>query len=183
MSSSGKGQSVVRDAADAARAWDYAAQGARAVSTRLIVEAFVDFDYEITQLTVRHAGGTTFLDPVGHIQIDGDYRESWQPHPMPEAAVRRARQVAGAVTEALGGYGVFGVEPVHPWRRGDLQRGLAAPARHGPGDPGVPATERVRAARTSHPRHRPAGRGRGGARRLVRRARGGVRRAGVRRRR
>lgn len=110
MSSSGKGQSVVREAADAARAWDYAAQGARAVSTRLIVEAFVDFDYEITQLTVRHAGGTTFLDPVGHIQVDGDYRESWQPHPMPEAAVRRARQVAGAVTEALGGYGVFGVE-------------------------------------------------------------------------
>ncbi|WP_084079372.1 formate-dependent phosphoribosylglycinamide formyltransferase [Demequina sp. NBRC 110057] len=110
MSSSGKGQSVVRDAADASHAWEYAAAGARAAAGRLIVEAFVDFDYEITQLTVRHAGGTTFLDPVGHVQVDGDYRESWQPHPMPDAAVRRAREVAGAVTEALGGYGVFGVE-------------------------------------------------------------------------
>ncbi|WP_084128591.1 formate-dependent phosphoribosylglycinamide formyltransferase [Demequina sp. NBRC 110055] len=110
MSSSGKGQSVVRDPADAVVAWDYAAAGARAAGGRLIVEAFVDFDYEITQLTVRHAGGTTFLDPVGHVQVDGDYRESWQPHPMAESTVRRAREVAGAVTEALGGYGVFGVE-------------------------------------------------------------------------
>lgn len=110
MSSSGKGQSVVRETADAAAAWDVAAAGARAAGGRLIVEAFVDFDYEITQLTVRHSGGTTFLDPVGHVQVDGDYRESWQPHPMAEATVRRAREVAGAVTEALGGYGVFGVE-------------------------------------------------------------------------
>ena len=110
MSSSGKGQSVVRDPADAVVAWDYAASGARAAGGRLIVEAFVDFDYEITQLTVRHAGGTTFLDPVGHVQVDGDYRESWQPHPMPASVQARAREVAGAVTEALGGYGVFGVE-------------------------------------------------------------------------
>ncbi|MFV0634601.1 formate-dependent phosphoribosylglycinamide formyltransferase [Demequina sp.] len=110
MSSSGKGQSVVRDPADAAAAWEYAAAGARAAGGRLIVEAFVDFDYEITQLTVRHAGGTTFLAPVGHTQEDGDYRESWQPHPMSDAALARAREVAGAVTDALGGYGVFGVE-------------------------------------------------------------------------
>ena len=77
---------------------------------KVIVEGFVDFDYEITQLTVRHSGGTTFCEPIGHVQVSGDYRESWQPHPMPETAQQEARQYARAITEALGGYGVFGVE-------------------------------------------------------------------------
>ena len=110
MSSSGKGQSVVREYDDIARAWDYAMAGARAAGTRVIVEGFVDFDYEITQLTVRHAGGTTYLEPIGHTQVDGDYRESWQPQPMTAAALAAARRIAGAVTDALGGWGVFGVE-------------------------------------------------------------------------
>ncbi len=110
MSSSGKGQSVIKADADVEAAWDYAMQGARAAGTRVIVEGFVDFDYEITQLTVRHVGGTVFLDPIGHTQVDGDYRESWQPHPMSLAAQQEARRIAGAVTEALGGWGVFGVE-------------------------------------------------------------------------
>jgi len=110
MSSSGKGQSVVREPGDVAQAWDYAMAGARAAGARVIVEGFVDFDYEITQLTVRHARGTTFLDPVGHTQVDGDYRESWQPQAMSEAALAASRDVAGTVTDALGGWGVFGVE-------------------------------------------------------------------------
>lgn len=110
MSSSGKGQSVVREPSDVAHAWDYAMDRARAEGTRVIVEGFVDFDYEITQLTVRHAGGTTYLDPIGHTQVDGDYRESWQPQPMSAAALAEARRIAGMVTEALGGWGVFGVE-------------------------------------------------------------------------
>jgi phosphoribosylglycinamide formyltransferase 2 len=110
MSSSGKGQSVVRELSDVAHAWDYAMDGARAAGTRVIVEGFVDFDYEITQLTVRHLGGTTYLDPIGHTQVDGDYRESWQPQPMSAAALAEARRIAGLVTEALGGWGVFGVE-------------------------------------------------------------------------
>jgi phosphoribosylglycinamide formyltransferase 2 len=110
MSSSGKGQSVVREPSEVARAWAYAMDGARAAGTRVIVEGFVEFDYEITQLTVRHAGGTTYLDPIGHTQVDGDYRESWQPQPMSTAALAEARRIAGLVTEALGGWGVFGVE-------------------------------------------------------------------------
>ncbi|WP_062465301.1 formate-dependent phosphoribosylglycinamide formyltransferase [Demequina soli] len=110
MSSSGKGQSVIRSAADIDASWTYAVEGGRAGGTRIIVEGFVDFDYEITQLTVRHAGGVTFLDPVGHTQVDGDYRESWQPQPMSEAALAESRRIAGAVTAALGGRGVFGVE-------------------------------------------------------------------------
>ena len=110
MSSSGKGQSLVRASSDVAHAWDYAMDGARAAGTRVIVEGFVDFDYEITQLTVRHAGGTTYLDPIGHTQVDGDYRESWQPQPMSDAALVEARRIAGLVTDALGGWGVFGVE-------------------------------------------------------------------------
>ncbi|MDN4475983.1 formate-dependent phosphoribosylglycinamide formyltransferase [Demequina sp. SYSU T00192] len=110
MSSSGKGQSVIRTLDDVDAAWTYAVEGGRAGGTRIIVEGFVDFDYEITQLTVRHAGGVTFLDPIGHVQVDGDYRESWQPQPMSEAALAESRRVAGAVTEALGGRGVFGVE-------------------------------------------------------------------------
>ncbi|MGE0482768.1 MAG: formate-dependent phosphoribosylglycinamide formyltransferase [Gammaproteobacteria bacterium] len=110
MSSSGKGQITVRDAASAARAWDFAVSGGRAARQRVIVEGFVDFDYEITLLTVRHPGGTEFCAPIGHLQVDGDYRESWQPQPMSARALERARDVARAVTDALGGYGLFGVE-------------------------------------------------------------------------
>lgn len=110
MSSSGHGQSTVRtpDATDAA--WDYAQSGGRAGKGRCIVEGFVDFDYEITQLTVRHAGGTSFCAPIGHRQEAGDYRESWQPQDMREAALAEAQRQARAITDALGGRGVFGVE-------------------------------------------------------------------------
>ncbi|HSG87601.1 MAG TPA: formate-dependent phosphoribosylglycinamide formyltransferase [Pseudomonadales bacterium] len=110
MSSSGKGQSVVRSAADAERAWRYAQEGGRGGAGTVIVEGFVAFDYEITLLTVRHVGGTSFCAPVGHVQIDGDYRESWQPQAMSAAALEECERIAGAVTEALGGYGLFGVE-------------------------------------------------------------------------
>lgn len=110
MSSSGKGQSTIRRAEDIQAAWDYAQKGGRAGKGKVIVEGFVEFDYEITQLTVRHVGGTTFCEPIGHIQVDGDYRESWQPHPMSPLAQQRAQDYAKAITEALGGRGVFGVE-------------------------------------------------------------------------
>lgn len=110
MSSSGKGQSTIRKLSDINSAWEYAQQGGRTGAGKVIVEGFVDFDYEITQLTVRHAGGTTFCEPIGHIQIDGDYRQSWQPQPMSEQALASARDIAGRVTDALGGRGIFGVE-------------------------------------------------------------------------
>ena len=110
MSSSGHGQSVIRTADDIDHAWHYAQEGGRAGAGRVIVEGFVKFDYEITQLTVRHSAGTTFLNPVGHIQVDGDYRESWQPQAMSEKALAKAREIARKVTDALGGYGIFGVE-------------------------------------------------------------------------
>ncbi len=110
MSSSGKGQSVVKSEADIGPSWQYAQEGGRAGKGKVIVEGFVDFDYEITMLTVRHAAGTSFCPPVGHIQIKGDYRESWQPHPMSEKALAAAQHMAGAITEALGGRGLFGVE-------------------------------------------------------------------------
>lgn len=110
MSSSGKGQSVVRSEADIAPAWDYAQRGGRAGQGRVIVEGFVAFDYEITLLTVRHRDGTAFCAPIGHLQIDGDYRESWQPQPMSALALERAEAIARAVTGNLGGHGVFGVE-------------------------------------------------------------------------
>ena len=110
MSSSGKGQSTIKSSDDIDRAWQYAQEGGRAGGGKVIVEGFVEFDYEITQLTVRHAGGTSFCDPIGHVQVDGDYRESWQPQPMSEAAQLEAKRYAQAVTDALGGYGVFGVE-------------------------------------------------------------------------
>lgn len=110
MSSSGKGQSLVRTPADIDSAWAYAQTGGRAGAGRVIVEGFVDFDYEITLLTVRHAGGVTFCDPIGHLQKDGDYRESWQPQPMDAVALEKARAMADAVTGALGGWGIFGVE-------------------------------------------------------------------------
>lgn len=110
MSSSGYGQSVVRTADDIDHAWHYAQEGGRAGAGRVIVEGFVKFDYEITQLTVRHSAGTTFLKPVGHIQVDGDYRESWQPQAMSPKALERAQEIARKITDALGGYGIFGVE-------------------------------------------------------------------------
>jgi phosphoribosylglycinamide formyltransferase 2 len=110
MSSSGKGQSTLRSEADIAPAWDYAQTGGRAGAGRCIVEGFIDFDYEITLLTVRHAGGTSFCAPIGHLQKDGDYRESWQPQPMSSAALARAEEISRAITDDLGGWGLFGVE-------------------------------------------------------------------------
>ena len=110
MSSSGKGQSTIRSSDQIEKAWNYAQEDSRSGGGKVIVEGFVEFDYEITQLTVRHAGGTSFCDPIGHVQVDGDYRESWQPQPMSEAAQLEAKRYAQAVTDALGGYGVFGVE-------------------------------------------------------------------------
>jgi phosphoribosylglycinamide formyltransferase 2 len=110
MSSSGKGQSTIKSADDISKAWEYAQAGGRAGKGKVIVEGFVEFDYEITQLTIRHASGTSFCDPIGHIQVDGDYRESWQPHPMSESAASEAREYARKITDSLGGWGVFGVE-------------------------------------------------------------------------
>ncbi len=110
MSSSGKGQSTVKRESDIQAAWDYAQSGGRAGEGRVIVEGFVDFDYEITLLTVRHRDGTTYCAPIGHRQENGDYQESWQPQPMSDAALAASQQVAGAITEALGGMGIFGVE-------------------------------------------------------------------------
>ena len=110
MSSSGKGQSLVRNTADIDAAWEYAQTGGRAGAGRCIVEGFIDFDYEITLLTVRHAGGTSYCAPIGHLQRDGDYRESWQPQPMSALALQRSRDIARAITDDLGGWGLFGVE-------------------------------------------------------------------------
>jgi phosphoribosylglycinamide formyltransferase 2 len=110
MSSSGKGQSVVREPQQVERAWAYAQAGGRAGAGRVIVEGFVPFDYEITLLTVRHASGTTFCAPIGHLQVDGDYRESWQPHPMSAQALGEAERIARVITDDLGGRGVYGVE-------------------------------------------------------------------------
>jgi phosphoribosylglycinamide formyltransferase 2 len=110
MSSSGKGQSVVREEADIEKAWQYAMEGARGASDKVIIEEFIPFDYEITLLTVRYAGGTRFCPPIGHLQIKGDYHESWQPMPMTDAALAEAQWQARAVTDALGGHGIFGVE-------------------------------------------------------------------------
>lgn len=110
MSSSGKGQSTIRQESDIDTAWEYAQQGGRSGAGKLIVEGFVDFDYEITLLTVRHAGGTSYCEPIGHTQVDGDYRQSWQPQPMSNRAIAAAREIATQVTDALGGHGIFGVE-------------------------------------------------------------------------
>jgi phosphoribosylglycinamide formyltransferase 2 len=110
MSSSGKGQSLVKSANDVDHAWTYAQEGGRAGGGRVIVEGFIDFDYEITLLTIRHKGGISFCAPIGHRQEHGDYRESWQPHPMPEAALHEAQHIASEVVNALGGKGIFGVE-------------------------------------------------------------------------
>ena len=110
MSSSGHGQSVCKTPEDADNSWKIAQEGGRAGGGEVIVEGFVKFDYEITLLTVRHSGGTLFLNPIGHHQVDGDYRESWQPQPMSETALAQAQDIAKKVTDALGGYGIFGVE-------------------------------------------------------------------------
>ena len=110
MSSSGHGQSTIKDASQIDEAWRISQEGGRAGSGKVIVEGFVKFDYEITLLTVRHCAGTTFLKPVGHHQVDGDYRESWQPQAMSPAAIEKAEAIAKAITDALGGYGIFGVE-------------------------------------------------------------------------
>jgi len=110
MSSSGKGQSVVRSETDIDASWQYAQEGGRSGGGKVIVEGFVDFDYEITLLTIRHRGGISFCAPIGHRQEHGDYQESWQPHPMNEQVLRESQRIAGEVVEALGGYGIFGVE-------------------------------------------------------------------------
>jgi len=110
MSSSGHGQSVIKCEADVENAWKISQEGGRAGAGKVIVEGFIDFDYEITLLTVRHVGGTSFLKPIGHHQVDGDYQESWQPQAMTGAALSKAKNIAEKVTTALGGYGIFGVE-------------------------------------------------------------------------
>jgi len=110
MSSSGKGQSTLVEPADIGPAWEYAQAGGRSGAGKVIVEGFVDFDFEITQLTLRHSGGTSFCEPIGHVQVNGDYRQSWQPQPMSEMALAKARAIAGKITGALGGRGIFGVE-------------------------------------------------------------------------
>ena len=110
MSSSGHGQTTIKSEEDIDRAWQVSQEGGRAGSGKVIVEGFVKFDYEITLLTVRHCAGTTFLKPIGHHQVDGDYRESWQPQAMPQEALELAEAIAKSVTDALGGYGIFGVE-------------------------------------------------------------------------
>lgn len=110
MSSSGHGQSVIKSESDIENAWKIAQEGGRAGAGKVIVEAFVKFDYEITLLTVRHKGGTSFLEPIGHWQKDGDYQESWQPQPTTPEVLQKAQQIAEKITTALGGYGIFGVE-------------------------------------------------------------------------
>ena len=110
MSSSGKGQSTIKSPDQIDAAWQYAQEGGRAGAGKVIVEGFVDFDYEITQLTVRHCNGTSFCEPIGHVQIDGDYRQSWQPQPMSDVAAKEAKRMAKQITSGLGGYGIFGVE-------------------------------------------------------------------------
>ena len=110
MSSSGKGQSTIKTPGDIDTAWNYAQKGGRSGAGKVIVEGFVDFDYEITLLTVRHINGTSFCEPIGHVQVDGDYRQSWQPQKMSEIALNKARDMATKITDVLGGRGIFGVE-------------------------------------------------------------------------
>ncbi len=110
MSSSGKGQSVIKSEADLETAWNYAQEGGRSGGGKVIIEGFIDFDYEITLLTIRHKDGVSFCEPIGHRQEHGDYQESWQPHPMNGNALTEAQKIARQVVNALGGYGIFGVE-------------------------------------------------------------------------
>ena len=110
MSSSGKGQSIVRDHTQTTKAWHYAVEGARGHADEVMIEELIDFEYEITLLTVRHRGGVSFCKPIGHRQVDGDYRESWQPQPMESETQQQCEEMAAKITGALGGYGIFGVE-------------------------------------------------------------------------
>ena len=110
MSSSGKGQSTIQTQAQLDAAWEYARHGARGAADQVIIEELIDFDYEITLLTLRHVGGTAFCEPIGHCQEGGDYQESWQPHPMPRVVLNKCRRIAATITESLGGFGLFGVE-------------------------------------------------------------------------
>ena len=110
MSSSGRGQTVARNRDDIENSWEIAAREGRGNAAKVIVEGFIEFDYEITLLTIRHMNGTSFCDPIGHLQIDGDYRESWQPQPMDATVLLQAQSIAETVTSALGGFGIFGVE-------------------------------------------------------------------------
>lgn len=110
MSSSGKGQSTIKSSSDIQKSWDYAQEGGRAGKGKVIVEGFIDFDFEITLLTVVHKDGVSFCDPIGHLQVRGDYKESWQPHPMTEKALKASHDIARKITTSLGGYGIFGVE-------------------------------------------------------------------------
>jgi phosphoribosylglycinamide formyltransferase 2 len=110
MSSSGKGQSLIRGESDIEHAWQYAQEGGRSGGGKVIVEGFIDFDYEITLLTIRHKRGVTFCEPIGHRQEHGDYHESWQPHPMTDTALRESQFIAEKIVNALGGFGIFGVE-------------------------------------------------------------------------
>ena len=110
MSSSGRGQTIARNRDDIENSWEIAAREGRGNAAKVIVEGFIDFDYELTLLTIRHVNGTSFCDPIGHLQIDGDYRESWQPHPMDAMVLLQAQSIAETVTSALGGFGIFGVE-------------------------------------------------------------------------
>ena len=110
MSSSGRGQTIARNRDDIENSWEIAAREGMGNAAKVIVEGFIDFDYEISLLTIRHVNGTSFCDPIGHLQIDGDYRESWQPHPMDAMVLLQAQSIAETVTSALGGFGIFGVE-------------------------------------------------------------------------
>ena len=110
MSSSGKGQSVIKSESDIESAWRYAQEGGRGKGGRVIIEGFIDFDYEITLLTIRHKAGVSFCEPIGHRQEHGDYQESWQPHPMTDKALKTSQDIAKSVVDALGGLGIFGVE-------------------------------------------------------------------------
>jgi phosphoribosylglycinamide formyltransferase 2 len=151
MSSSGKGQSFIRDSSTLDKAWDYAQQGGRAGAGRVIVEGVVKFDFEITLLTVSAVDGVHFCDPIGHRQEDGDYRESWQPQQMSALALERAQEIARKVVLALGGYGLFGVEL---FVCGDevIFSEVSSPARHRHGDADFAGSLRVRPARSRLPR-------------------------------
>lgn len=151
MSSSGHGQSVVRSEEDIDCGWRNAQRGGRAGAGKVIVEGFVKFDYEITLLTVRHCGGTSFLEPIGHYQQDGDYRESWQPQPMTAAVRKQAEEIARRITDALGRTGPFRRGTFRAGRPGDLQRSIAPAARYGNGNDDFAGSLRVCAACTGDP--------------------------------
>ena len=151
MSSSGKGQTTVRFPADAMASWHAAREGARGGADKVIVEGFIDFDYEITLLTVRHRDGVTFCAPIGHRQEAGDYQESWQPQPMSDVAMAECQRIAALVTGDLGGSGIFGVEFFIKDDTVWFSEVSPAPARHGYGHPDQPGPLGIRPARPGHP--------------------------------